>query len=84
MYGLIEIATIDTPIIVTAASDEKTYDGAELTNSGFTYTENVLAEGDTLTATITGSIIDAGTAVNEVSDVKVTNSQGADVTLNYN
>lgn len=81
--GVIEIASKDTPIIVTAASDEKTYDGTELTNSGFTYTENVLAEGDTLTATITGSITDAGTADNEVSNVKVTNSKGEDVTLNY-
>ena len=83
IYGLIEIASIDTPIVVTAATDEKTYDGTELSNSSYTYTENVLVTGDTLTATITGSIKNAGTIKNEVSAVKVTNSDGEDVTGNY-
>ncbi len=81
--GVIEIASIDTPIVVTAATDEKTYDGTELSNSSFTYTENVLVTGDTLTATITGSIKNAGTIDNVVSAVKVTNSDGDDVTGNY-
>lgn len=56
--GTLTVDAITTPIIITAASDEKTYDGTPLTNSGFTKTENVLLEGDVLTAVVEGSITD--------------------------
>ena len=53
--------------MITAASDEKTYDGSPLTSDGYTYTEGVLAEGDVLTAVVEGTITNAGTEANKVT-----------------
>lgn len=46
--GTIKITPIPTPIIVTANSDSKIYDGSYLINEGYTFTEGVLVAGDTL------------------------------------
>ena len=40
--------------MITAASDSKKYDGSPLKNAGYTYTKDVLAEGDELTAVVEG------------------------------
>lgn len=75
-------------ITITAASDEKMYDGTPLTNNGYTYTQGILHPGDELTAVVAGSQTDADkTGVNEVVSYKVTRttSDGTiDVTSNYN
>lgn len=81
--GTLSITPITTPIVVTANSDNKIYDGEDLTNNEYTYTNNVLLAGDELTATITGKQKYVGTSDNKVEGVKVTRD-GKDITSNYN
>lgn len=75
-------------ITITAASDEKMYDGTPLTNNGYTYTQGILHPGDKLTAVVVGSQTDADkTGENKVESYKVTRttSDGTiDVTSKYN
>ena len=69
-------------ITITAASEEKAYDGTALTNGGYTYTQGVLVNGDVLTATVEGSQTDAGSSANRVTGYKVMHGE-TDVTKNY-
>ena len=80
--GKLTVNPIPTPIVVTAGSDTKVYDGAELTKNTYTYTDGVLLPGDMLEATITGSQKFVGSSNNVVSNVKVTRN-GEDITSNY-
>ena len=80
--GTLSITPVTTPIVVTANSDNKNYDGEDLTNNEYTYTNNVLLAGDELTATITGKQKYVGTSDNKVTGVKVTRD-GKDITSNY-
>lgn len=80
--GKLTVNPIPTPIVVTAGSDAKVYDGAELTKNTYTYTDGVLLSGDMLEATITGSQKFVGSSNNVVSNVKVTRN-GEDITSNY-
>ena len=80
--GTLSITPITTPIVVTANDDTKNYDGEDLTNKGYTYTNDVLLAGDKLTATITGKQKYVGTSDNKVTGVKVTRD-GKDITSNY-
>ena len=68
-------------ITVTANSDEKVYDGAPLTNNGFTHA-GALVEGDTLTAVVEGSQTDVGVGDNVVTSYKVMRGE-TDVTTSY-
>ncbi|MDO4176116.1 MAG: InlB B-repeat-containing protein [Bacillota bacterium] len=70
-YGTLKVTRVTEPIVITAASQEKTYDGQPLTNGGFTYTQGVLKSGDVLTAEVSGEITDVGTASNVVTSYKV-------------
>ncbi|MBQ3360701.1 MAG: LPXTG cell wall anchor domain-containing protein, partial [Prevotella sp.] len=78
--GILEVTKRD--VTITAASDEKVYDGKALTNDGFT--ADGLAEGDTATATVIGSQTNAGESPNVASDAKIVNAAGDDVTASYN
>ena len=80
--GKLTVTPITTPIVVTANSDTKVYNGTELTKNTYTYTDNVLVSGDTLEATITGSQKFVGSSNNVVSNVKVMRN-GKDITDNY-
>ncbi|MCQ2554199.1 MAG: MBG domain-containing protein [Clostridia bacterium] len=80
--GILEVKKVTTPVIITAASDKKVYDGTPLYNSGFTYTENVIAETDTLTAVVEGTITFPGTEDNTVKSFRVLRGE-KDVTENY-
>ena len=80
--GKLTVNPITTPIVVTAGSDTKVYNGTELTKNIYTYTDGVLLSGDMLEATITGSQKFVGTSNNAVSNVKVTRN-GKDITSNY-
>lgn len=80
--GKLTVNPITKPIVVTAGSDNKVYDGADLTKNTYTYTDGVLLSGDMLEATITGSQKFVGTSNNEVSNVKVMRN-GEDITRNY-
>lgn len=80
--GKLTVNPISTPIVVTADSDTKVYNGTELTKNTYTYTDGVLLPGDMLEATITGSQKFVGTSNNAVSNVKVMRN-GEDITSNY-
>ena len=80
--GKLTVNPITTSIVVTASSDTKVYDGADLTKNNYTYTNGVLLPGDMLEATITGSQKFVGTSNNAVSNVKVMRN-GEDITGNY-
>ena len=81
--GTLTITPITDRLEVTAASDSKTYDGGELANSSYDFTQGVLAEGDSLSAQITGSITNVGNVDNIVANVIITNESGEDVTACY-
>ena len=80
--GKLTVNPITTPIVVTADSDTKVYNGTELTKNTYTYTDGVLLPGDMLEVTITGSQKFVGTSSNTVSNVKVMRN-GEDITSNY-
>ena len=80
--GKLTVNPISTPIVVTAGSETKVYDGTELTKNTCTYTDGVLLPGDMLEVTITGSQKFVGTSSNTVSNVKVMRN-GEDITSNY-
>ncbi len=80
--GKLTVNPITTPIVVTAGSDNKVYDGAELTKNTYTFTDDVLLPGDTLKATVTGSQLYVGNCSNELSDIKVMRGE-EDITSNY-
>ena len=80
--GKLTVNQITTPIVVTADSDNKEYDGTELTKNNYTYTDGVLLPGDKLEVTITGSQKFVGSSNNTVSNVKVMRN-GEDITSNY-
>lgn len=80
--GKLTVNPITTPIVVTAGSDTKVYDGTDLTKNNYTYTNGILLPGDMLEATITGSQKFVGSSNNTVSNVKVMRN-GEDITSNY-
>lgn len=80
--GKLTVNPISTPIVVTAGSDTKEYDGTELTKNTYIYTDGVLLPGDMLEVTINGSQKFVGTSNNTVSNVKVMRN-GEDITGNY-
>ena len=80
--GKLTVNPITTPIVVTADSDTKVYNGTELTKNTYTYTEGVLLSGDMLEVAITGSQKFVGSSNNAVSNVKVMRN-GEDITSNY-
>ena len=80
--GKLTVTPITTPIVVTADSDTKVYNGTKLTKNTYKYTDNVLLPGDMLEAKITGSQIYVGIADNKVTDVRIKRN-GKDITDNY-
>lgn len=80
--GKLTVNPISTPIVVTVDSDNKEYDGTELTKNTYTNTDGVLLSGDMLEVTITGSQKFVGSSNNVVSNVKVVRN-GEDITSNY-
>ena len=80
--GKLTVNPIAIPIVVTADSDTKVYNGTELTKNTYTYTDGVLLSGDMLEVAITGSQKFVGSSNNTVSNVKVMRN-GEDITSNY-
>ena len=80
--GKLTVTPITTPIVVTADSANKVYDGNKLTKNTYTFTNSVLLPGDTLKATVTGSQEFVGSSNNTVSNVTVERN-GEDITRNY-
>ena len=82
--GTLKVTELDeaaAKIVLTAASDEKTYDGKPLKNGGVV--AEGLPEGYTVTAAASGSQTDAGTGVNKVTEYRILNAAGTDVTSGF-
>ena len=69
-------------LTITANSNEQEYNGEALTDDGFTYTQNVLADGDELTATVSGSQTNVGTSNNVITEYYIYHGN-TDVTCYY-
>ena len=82
--GTLTVSKVEAEIVITADSSHKTYDGTPLTDGGYTYTQDVLAEGDVLTAVVEGSATNVtdGKVANVVTSYKVMRGE-TDVTANY-
>jgi hypothetical protein len=81
--GYIPIKIAKRRVTVTAGSATKVYDGKELKNPNAYITFGSVVNGDVFEAITTGSITEAGTAVNTVAAYRVTDSKGEDITYNY-
>ena len=80
--GLLEVKPRE--ICIVANSDMKVYDGTPLTANGYTLDSGLsLAPDQYLDVTITGSIVEVGTADNVVEAVTIYNNKGNNVTSNY-
>jgi len=80
--GYLTIIPVSSPITITADSNTKKYDGTALTDNGYSYTEEILVSGDTLTATVEGTQTDVGSSANTVTGYQVMRGT-TDVTSNY-
>ena len=79
--GTLTVSKKQGKIIITAVSDTKQYDGTPLTANRYTKL-GTLVNGDELVVTVEGSITNAGSVLNKVTDVKIVNGN-KDVTANY-
>jgi uncharacterized protein YnzC (UPF0291/DUF896 family) len=79
-----KITILQARVLVTAASDAKVYDGTPLKNSEFTIEvlEGQMKSGDSVRATVSGSITDPGTEPNAIT-AKIVDRYGRDVSENY-
>ena len=86
-YGTLEVTP--RPIIVTANSAQKVYDGTELKDSGFSVDpfneekDTGIVEGHEVFATVVGSITIVGRCDNVVTVDSVTDADGSDMWHNY-
>jgi uncharacterized repeat protein (TIGR02543 family) len=81
--GLLTVLPKAVPVTVTAASQEKTYDGQPLVDPGFTYDQSQLVAGHRVEAEVAGAITDVGETRNRVVMQRVVDSEGRDVSGNY-
>ena len=80
--GTLTVTQAVIPITIKANSRSKTYDGAALTDGGYTYT-GTLANGDTISSvTVAGSRTDAGSSANAAGNAVIMHGD-TDVTENY-
>ncbi len=70
------------PITITAASDDKIYDGDPLTNGNFSLSAGSLVAGHSLNATVTGSQTNVGSSPNIPSSAIIIDGE-ENVTSNY-
>ncbi|MBR5273271.1 MAG: VWA domain-containing protein [Clostridia bacterium] len=80
--GVLTVEKIETPIVITAGSSDKPYDGTPLTNGEYTFTPDVLVDGDELIVEIEGSQTEIGSSENKVVSVRVVRGE-IDVTDCY-
>ncbi|MGN0699465.1 MAG: MBG domain-containing protein, partial [Oscillospiraceae bacterium] len=83
VFGTLEVKPNSAPITITASDRTEIYSGKAVTQTAFTYTEGILAAGDTLSAVTEGSQTDVGECENRIVSYKVTNANGEDVTNCY-
>lgn len=82
-YGTLKVTKSSAAFTIKAKDAEKTYDGTALTESGYTVTKPQGFEKFEVTAVVSGSITDAGTADNTVDSYTITDPSGNVVTGNF-
>ncbi len=82
-YGTLEVTKSTAAFTITAKDAEKTYDGTALTESGYTVTKPEGFENFAVTAVVSGTITDAGTADNIVESYTIKDPSENDVTGNF-
>jgi hypothetical protein len=81
-YGRLEISCKD--LVIAAGNASKKYDGTELTCNSWSFEDGTTCvDGHIIDATIVGSQTNIGISDNVITDVKITDKSGKDVTLNY-
>ncbi|MDE6869004.1 MAG: hypothetical protein K2J83_07695 [Clostridia bacterium] len=70
-------------LTICTQTAEKEYDGKPLTNSGWWISFGTLAEGHKIEVKVSGAITDVGEAPNTVSNLRIFDEDGRDVTKNY-
>lgn len=80
-YGTLSVTK--RPLILTASSAIKNYDGTELTLDDYSVTSGKLVDGHELSVSVSGSITDAGSELNKLT-ASVLDGNQMDVTSNYN
>lgn len=81
--GTLTITPKATPIVITAGSDHKVYDGTALTSNASRVTSGTLAHGDTINTTSTGTITHVGIVTNSIATYRILNASDEDVTSCY-
>ena len=81
--GTLTITPKATPIVLTASSASKVYDGTALTSNEPTITSGALATGDQIVTTSTGTITHVGIVTNSIATCRVLNTADEDVTSCY-
>ena len=76
--GILRVTARKSAVTLTAASAEKTYDGAALTDSSVT--AEGLPSGFSFSASVSGSQTDAGSSDNTISSYTIYDEDGNDVT----
>ena len=82
-YGTLKVTKSSAAFTIKAKDAEKTYDGTALTESGYTVTKPQGFEKFEVTAVVSGSITDAGTANNTVDSYTITDPSGNVVTDSF-
>lgn len=82
-YGTLTVTQSTAAFTITAKGAEKTYDGTALTENGYTVTKPQGFEKFEVTAVVSGTITDAGTAYNIVDSYTIKDPSGKDVTRNF-
>lgn len=81
--GALTITPASLPLLLTAGSAEKTYDGTPLREEGFAYDASALADGLRVEASVEGEITQAGQAANRIVACRVLDAEGTDITVNF-
>ena len=79
-FGMLEVTY--RPLTIQTGSAEKVYDGTPLTKDGYEITSGTLAPNQTITATVIGTITNAGEVKNYI-DIIISDAAGNDTTSNY-
>ncbi|MSS14163.1 DUF7507 domain-containing protein [Porcincola intestinalis] len=82
-YGTLTVTKSSAAFTIKANNAEKTYDGTALTESRYTVTKPQGFEKFEVTAVVSGTITDAGTADNTVDSYTIKDLSGTDVTGNF-
>ncbi len=71
------------PITLIAGSTSKTYDGTALTTTSYAISAGAIVTGQSIAVTVTGGQIQVGSTASAISTVVMKDSEGNDVTFNY-